>query len=165
VGKATDSPWEEIQSDGGDMPSSSLTKLSTAAVRSFNPRGTPRFSLCKKSLVCFPVRLSVMETMSSQDWGLNSASKSWKRAQQVQTSCNLQRFGTVMGNKQRKYQHVSVKTPLFTVVRAFHVFLTFQKLCKYCTAFFAINLPPWSGNHFPACQRCFDQLVLQYSQI
>ena len=60
----------------------------------------------------------------------------WKKSvQQVQQCSNLQGFGT---KKLRKYQRFGVqkwpkhyKTLLFTVFRAFHVFLKLQKPCKY----------------------------------
>ena len=55
-----------------------------------------------------------------------------KSVQQMQKCCNLQGFGTKWYHHGGKIQRPKVaNTLLFTVFRAFHVFLTFQRPCKY----------------------------------
>ena len=61
--------------------------------------------------------------------------KARNRFKKCKKCCNLQGFGTKCYHHRGKNQRPKVANTL-TVFRAFHVFLTFQKPCKYSTSIF-----------------------------
>ena len=100
-----------------------------------NPRKYHSFSPRKRIRHCYLqgfVHVTIFDFLKNvQIPAFFAFIKAKHRFKKRKQCCNLQGFGTITGKKAPFQRPRVAKTPLFTVFRAFHVFLTFQKLCKY----------------------------------